>query len=156
MASNWNKNNGGGKMGQKGEKVGQKRVIELPPETTSIVLPDNYVDLAEQNMRMLFKKTQKITTTKIRNLLSLITDCYQMENRRWEDTIASESVTALMNLRVRLAYEYGRDYATKDFIIQTKLLEYLSGIQNRREAFIRFFHYVEALVAYHRYLGGRE
>ena len=37
-----------------------------------------------------------------------------------------------------------------------ELLEYLKGVGDSREAMIQFAHYVEALVAYHRYLGGRD
>ena len=44
----------------------------------------------------------------------------------------------------------------KDFVEQAKLLEYLKGVGDSREAMIQFAHYVEALVAYHRYLGGRD
>ena len=45
----------------------------------------------------------------------------------------------------------------KDFITEAKLLAYIKDIGNEREKLIRFAHYMEALVAYHRYLiGGRE
>ena len=43
----------------------------------------------------------------------------------------------------------------KIFILDTPL-EYLKGVGDSREAMIQFAHYVEALVAYHRYLGGRD
>ena len=54
------------------------------------------------------------------------------------------------------AYEGGRDSKVKDFIAKAYLLEYLKGIGSSRDDFIRFAHYMEALVAYHRFFGGRE
>lgn len=39
---------------------------------------------------------------------------------------------------------------------QTNLLEYLKGISTDRADLIRFAHYMEALVAFHRYFGGKE
>ena len=135
-----------------------KQEFRFPQETVAEVLPENYVDVAEGNMRTLRdKNTPYITTSKIRNLFSLITDCYHLENlKKTEENLSPESSAALMNLRVRLVYEYARDNATKEFVKQTKLLEYLAGIQGNREMFLRFFHYIEALIAYHRYLGGKE
>ena len=44
----------------------------------------------------------------------------------------------------------------KTYVEQAKLLEYLKGVGDSREEMIRFAHYMEALVAYHRYLGGRD
>ena len=77
-----------------------------------------------------------------------------------------ESVVTINLMRVRVAYEYGRDtgesvgkdkaYPMKDFISQSHLLEYLKGISTDRADLIRFAHYMEALVAFHRYFGGKE
>ena len=44
----------------------------------------------------------------------------------------------------------------KEFITQAHLREYLKGISTDRADLIRFAHYMEALVAFHRYLGGKE
>ncbi len=45
---------------------------------------------------------------------------------------------------------------TKEFVEKTKLLEYLKWIGNDRKRLIRFTRYMEALVAFHRYFGGKE
>ena len=63
----------------------------------------------------------------------------------------------LQMLRIRILYEAGRDERdVKPFVEKSKLLEYIKGIQMNREKFIQFAHYMEALVAYHRYYGGRD
>lgn len=151
-----NNNSRGGKDPQKA----------LPPETIPRKVPENYVDEAERIMRVLISSGTTVTTSKIRNLLSLVTDIYNDENIRTEDKLKPDSVVKLNLMRVRVAYEYGRDngesvgkdkvYPMKEFITQAHLREYLKGISTDRADLIRFAHYMEALVAFHRYLGGKE
>lgn len=162
----------------------------LPPETVPRKVPENYVDEAERIMRALISSGTTVTTSKIRNLLSLVTDIYNDESIRTEDKLKPDSVVKLNLMRVRVAYEYGRDtgesksrnkeegsdrdrgesngrdkekssgketvYPMREFITQAHLLEYLKGISTDRADLIRFAHYMEALVAFHRYLGGKE
>ena len=103
-----------------------------------------------------------------------MTDIYNKENTSTEDKLQPDSVVKLDLMRVRIAYEYGRDkgesksrnkeegsgketvYPMREFITQAHLLEYLKGISTDRADLIRFAHYMEALVAFHRYLGGKE
>lgn len=152
----WNNNSRGGKDPQKA----------LPPEIIPRKVPENYVDEAERIMRALISSGTTITTSKIRNLLSLVTDIYNDESIRTEDKLKPDSVVKLNLMRVRVAYEYGRDngesvgkdkvYPMREFITQAHLREYLKGISTDRADLIRFAHYMEALVAFHRYLGGKE
>lgn len=152
----WNNNSRDGKDPQKA----------LPPESIPRKVPENYVDEAERIMRALISSGTTITTSKIRNLLSLVTDIYNDESIRTEDKLKPDSVVKLNLMRVRVAYEYGRDngesvgkdkvYPMKEFITQAHLREYLKGISTDRADLIRFAHYMEALVAFHRYLGGKE
>ena len=117
-------------------------------------LPEDFVDVAEKHMNQCYRS---ITTSKIRNLLSLVIDCYQAESRRTGEKITPESAEALTNMRIRVVYEMGRDDRNVgQFVRETELLEYLAGIRGDRKALIRFYHYMEALVAYHKYMGGRE
>ena len=126
------------------------------PELKPLPLPEDYVDAAEAVIRKLDKR-RAISTSKLRNLLSLVTDIYNVENLRDEEQLLPESKTALAMLRIRAVYEAGREQKVKDFIAEAKLLQYIKGIGNDREKLIGFAHYMEALVAYHRYLiGGRE
>ena len=88
--------------------------------------------------------------------MSLVTDIYNTENIRTEEKLLPESIVKLNLMRVRVAYECGRDDTVKSFVAQTNLLEYLKGISTDRADLIRFAHYMEALVAFHRYFGGKE
>ena len=129
-----------------------------PAEIKPLPLPEDYVDAAEDVMRKLASGTnRKITTSKIRNLLSLVTDIYNTENLRDDPELLPGSKSALTMMRIRVVYEAGREATVKEFVEAAKLLQYIKGIGNSREKLIDFAHYMEALVAYHRYLiGGKE
>lgn len=137
----------------------QPRYNAAPPqpvEIRALPLPKDYVDEAEKVIQSLDPR-RAITTSKLRNLLSLVSDIYNVENLRDDPQLLPESKTALTMLRIRVVYEAGREQKVKDFIQAAKLLEYIKGIGSDREKLIDFAHYMEALVAYHRYLiGGRE
>lgn len=128
-----------------------RRSNNAAKEILPAAVPTDYVAAAEEVMKAIYSK---ITTSKIRNLLSLVSDIYNVENLRTEETLLPSSVSSLMMMRVRVLYETGRDSGTRTFVEQAKLLEYLKGIGNDRESLIRFANYMEALVAYHRYFGG--
>lgn len=115
--------------------------------------PDEYVDFAEKLMK---DKFRIITTSKLRNILSLLMDVYNTEMLRTEDTICEDSVVKLQMARIRIAYECGRDRNTKEFVDAAHLLPWLKAIGNSRSQAIRYVHYLEAIVAYHRFFGGRE
>lgn len=121
-------------------------------------VPDNYVDVAEEVMR---NNVKSITTTKLRSFLALVTDIYNVESGRTDKTLESGSQQKLKRLRIRIVYDAGRDSNDKQqdlkkFVQEAHLLDYIAGIGNDRAKMIQFAHYMEALVAYHRYLGGKE
>lgn len=150
-------NNQRGGWNQGGNRpAGQTAAAAQDPTTRPLPVPDDYVDAAEKVMQAHMKGAKQITTTKLRSFLSLIDDVYNVENLRTDPTLLPESQLKIMRLRVRVTYDAGRDEEVKTFVEQAKLLSYLKGIGTSRNAMIKLAHYMEALVAYHRYLGGRE
>lgn len=130
---------------------------QLPPRVEAKPLPADYVDKAETVMRKLAEGRNRITTSKIRNLHSLVSDIYNVENLRDDTGLLPESVTALTMMRIRVVYEAGREQSVKDFVKEAELLEHMKDVKTDRKKLIDFAHYMEALVAYHRfYIGGRE
>ena len=161
MAYNNYGNNGGyNNRSNYGARPQQNRPYSapVPPEEIKpLPLPKDYVDEAERIMHRLSTERNKITTSKLRNLLSIVSDIYNTENLRTDRELLPESVTALTMMRIRVVYEAGREDAVKTFVREAKLLEYIKGIGTSREALVSFAHYMEALVAYHRFIiGGRE
>ena len=139
-------NHGYGQNGGGQQRFQSAQSAEIKP----LPIPEDYVDAAERVMRALFANRSRITTTKMRGFLTLVNDIYNVENLR------TEAKLKLMRLQVRMVYDAGRERDVKDFVEQAKLLEYLKDVGDSREEMIRFAHYMEALVAYHRYLGGRD
>jgi CRISPR-associated protein Csm2 len=125
-----------------------------PPtaDTGPMKLPDDYVQEAENLMR----NRRNITSSKIRSIMSLVSEIYNTENIRTEESLLQESCERIQMMRVRILYEAGRDSAVKQFIEECHLINYIKGIGNNRKNFIYFARYMEALVAYHKYFGGRD
>ncbi len=120
-------------------------------------LPENYVDEAEKVMIDIYNGAgSKITTSKIRRFLTLIAEIMNDERRRLSDELLPSSIAKIQMARVRIAYEAGRDTVVKTFVDKSSLICYLKGIGNSRKDFIKLGEYVEALVAWHRYLGGKD
>ena len=147
------------------DRSGPRRPQQPPPEIRPLPLPDDYVEAAEAVIRSFLednpntgKRPSCISTSKLRNLLTLSTAMYNRETIRTGDAIAPQTLADISQMRIRTAYECGRDEGTKAFVQRAKLLEYLKWLSrnNDRAAFISFAHYMEALVAYHRYYGLKE
>ena len=142
--------------GQQGGWNNRANVTNDQPEPVKPKkLPVNYVDEAERVMGEL-KAKRGITTSRIRAIYALVADIYNAENLRSEAELLEESQLKLMRLRVRIIYDAGREQAVRAFVEKAQLLEYIKGIGKSRAEMIQFAHYMEALVAYHRYYGGRE
>ena len=125
-----------------------------------VIEEGSYVDMAEKIMTAYQnekrRKNQKgITTSKIRNLLAMSADIYN-EVLEQGEKLPEEINARIDYLRMRVAYESGREWLVKEFVEKTKIMEALKEIQGSRKQFILFNHYMEALVAYHRYYGGRD
>lgn len=119
----------------------------------------NYVDKAEEAIIRLSKKTNSqgkpiamVTTSKIRNLLSMAADIYNQVLGRDEAELPAELVSRIDYLRVRFIYEAGREAAVKSLIDEADLLNILKEINGDKNNYILFYHYMEALVAFKRYM----
>ena len=160
-----NRNNRSNDRRNQGQQFQNRQSQQSRPQPESInplLLPEDYVKEAED---IILKEEwfRRITTSKIRRLFSLLIDSYNLESIYTDKTLKPETVRQLHLAQIRMLYEAGRDESVKDFLESTKLVHYLKGIKddskgikNDRNAFINYFHYMEALVAYHKYFGGKE
>jgi CRISPR-associated protein Csm2 len=121
---------------------------------------ENYVDEAEKVIRSMVVKDRNgndrisVTTSKIRNILSMVTELYDDVIHEPGEELSKEIVERIQYLRLRIAYEAGRDPSVREFVDKSKLLSHVKQIGNKKKTFLLFCRYVEALVAYHRYCGG--
>ena len=132
---------------------------------TEFLNEKTYVDQAESVLDKLTAKFEKngkwitpqiVTTSKIRNILSMAADIYDKILQNTEEQLSDEAVSRIEYLRVRMIYECGREPKVKDFVNSANLLDYIKMIGNDKKKYILFYHYLEALVAFHKFKGGKD
>lgn len=119
----------------------------------------NYVDEAEKvilelkNMKdpRTGKPVPIVTTSKLRNLLAMTTDIYNIILNQTEDNLPEEICSRIEYLRVRFLYEAGREPAVKNMIEKAGVLELLKNVNGSKRNYILFSRYMEALVAFRKY-----
>lgn len=122
----------------------------------------NYVDEAERVIKELIKTDRfgnaklDLTTSKIRNILSMVSELYTDAQHSREETLSEDMVSRVQYLKMRIAYEAGRENSVKVFVNAAHLMDYTKEIGNSRQNLILFCNYMEALVAYHKFYGGRD
>ena len=124
---------------------------------------DNYVELAEAAIQALTQKKDRngrpialVTTSKIRNLLAMTAEIYNEVINSKSELLSSEIKGRINYLKIRFVYEAGRDEQVKNLVIGAKSLEHLDEIKGNRGQYILFSRYMEALVAYRKYYGGKD
>lgn len=121
----------------------------------------NYVDKAENVVKGLRRNDRgqmELTTSKIRNLLTMISSIYNDVIHTGNEPLNDEIVERIQYLKMRFAYEAGRDRNTpvKDLIKVAEIWDVIDRIGRDREKCIIFCRYMEAIVAFHKYNGGRD
>lgn len=96
-----------------------------------------------------------LTVSQIRNLLAMSADILNEVLEYPEESLSEELLDRVSYLTVRFYYEAGRDEKVKSFIEIAKLLPFLKGIKTRKQ-YIQYYQYMEALVAFHKYHGGKD
>ena len=124
---------------------------------------ETYVEAAEQAIRAICSEKDKrgmlvtpVTTSKIRNLLAMTSDIYNEVINCKSDTLSSDIVGRINYLKIRFIYEAGREPKVKKLVEKAAILEHIDEIKDSRKQYILFSRYMEALVAYRKFLGGRD
>lgn len=105
--------------------------------------------------------TIDVTTSQIRKFLTAVNvvrnkvDLYKAKNKGAE-SLSKELTAEIKFLKVNLLYQAGRTVAVKQFMTISKLDVIIDSIGDSLARFVKFTKYVEALVAYHKFLGGRD
>ena len=122
----------------------------------AILTDNNYVDKAEKVIKSLNRNKRDsklflLTTSKIRNLLNLTSTLFDESKVREYKDLADK----IAYLRVQFVYQSGRETSVKDLVKKAEILDILKEINNK-ESLQRFCRYMEALVAYFRFYGGKD
>ena len=86
----------------------------------------------------------------------MTTDIYNEVLPLTEDELSDEIKGKINYLKVHFLYEAGRERNVKDFIKKAYIIECIEEIQGSRKNYLLFSRYMEALVAYFKFNGGRD
>lgn len=137
---------------------------------------DNYVDRADKAMRALSEEAQKsygskmVTTSQIRKFLTAVNrvngkiDQFKNGNKSSASGRIPEDIQMEIKfLKVKLAYQIGRADSgrnranpVKEFADKSGLIGEIDKIGDSLERYENFARYVEALVAFHKFYGGKD
>lgn len=119
----------------------------------------NYVDVAESVIKSLKDKKDSrgrtipiVTTSKLRNLLAMSMDIYNEMLNQTEDKLNKDICARIEYLRVRFLYEAGRERAVRNLVETAEVIELLKRVNASKKNYILFNRYMEALVAFRKYL----
>ena len=125
----------------------------------------SYVDEAEQVIKRMAQNARRdksgrpifsLTTSKSRNLLSMDSELQTDAQHCAGSELDDDLVSRVQYLKMRIAYEAGREKSVMEFVDQAGLLGQVSAIGKDRQQLIVFCNYMEALVAYHKFYGGKD
>jgi CRISPR-associated protein Csm2 len=137
----------------------QKEPVVLLSFTDGTKLSDvTFADIARRRMA---KKGQgdtlevafpRLTTSKLRNIYGLIMNIYTKIN---EPDDFERHRPDIQYLKVKMAYEAGRENVVKEFLEKTHLIRALDGVKTY-EQFMLYCRYAESLVAFFKFYGGKD
>ena len=95
-----------------------------------------------------------LTTSQLRNLLSFTSSIYDEARNQGIESVLDR----IAYLRVQFIYQSGRNAAVRKLVDLTQIDTIIRVIQqNKDEKYLmRLCHYMEALVAFFKYYGGKE
>lgn len=128
-----------------------------------IITEGTYVDKAEAVIKKLATKIDKkgrpnelVTTSKLRNLLAMTADIYNEVLSLQTDKLDERLSGRIEYLRIRYIYEAGREPKVKELITEAQIPEIIKEIKGSKKNFLLFNHYMEALVAFRKFYGGKD
>lgn len=131
------------------------------------------VKKAEEVMKKLSNDDNLVTTTQIRRFLTAVNQV-SGKVEKWKqdkkvgshEALPEELQAQIKYLKVKIAYTIGREKASNKksnnlgkaelFFTESDLLGIIDSIGSDIKKYENFASYVEALVAFHKYYGGRD
>ena len=124
------------------------------------------IQQAEQTINQLTDQYNNIrlSMTQIRKFLAAVNAinnkvlAHQSQTGEGKDLeiLPPDLVNEIRYLEVKLLYQCGRERNVKDFADKGKLFERIRGIGNSRKKYDEFAKFMEAVVAFHKFKGGRD
>ena len=128
-----------------------------------IINEENYVGKAEKVIKELNIEVDNrgrqiglVTTSKLRNLLAMTADIYNEVLANKDEELPKDITGRIQYLKIRFVYEAGRDNQVKRLVNKAELIQIIDQIAGKRSNYILFSRYMEALVAFRKFYGGRD
>lgn len=108
-----------------------------------------------------FKNTIMVSYSQLRNILALINELYNAVLYNQNEILSDDIQSRTQYVKMKIAYAAGKASkddkgAVKDFVELSGILDYLDMIGDSRERLMLVCHYMEAIVAYHKFKGGKD
>ena len=164
MVNNNNRFTGNGRISDGGWGSGRNERSSTGPFNPYVPLTeDNYVDLAEQSIRSIGEHHKNkrgepdiLSTSKIRNILSLNAELYNDVINEPAEQLSLDFKGRINYMKVRILYEAGRETTVKYFVEESNLIKNIDAIKGSRVKYMLFSRYLEALVAYRKFVFGND
>lgn len=118
---------------------------------------DNYVDKAENAIKAIKAENDKnsnyavVTTSKIRNLLAMVSDIYDDVVNNKDEKLDGNILSRISYMKVHFYYSAGKEESVKNLFKKAEVLELINEIGDSRSNYILFSRYMEALVAFRKF-----
>ena len=143
-------------------------MAQLTLKKNGLINETNFGDIAQQRIQQYIKEpfldkkkkinTSKITSTKIRSILQMINRIYNSVVSTAKEELSENQLADLAYTKVKIAYECGREETVDDFVKRTGIMEPIDQIvkSKKKDDFLLYCRYVESLVGYFKYYGGKD
>ena len=121
-----------------------------------LITEENYVGKAESVITALIGRKELLTTSKIRKLLAILSEIYTDARHDGKKELSDEIKSRIQYFKMRFVYDAGREKTVKAFWEAAQIEKQIDKIGNSKKELILFCHYMEALVAYRKFLGGKD
>jgi hypothetical protein len=135
------------------QKNAQETVPDIAAEAEGVI----------QKLKRDNRDNIQLTKSQIRKFLvavNALTNKINMYRTRTEQAavLSQELAAEVKYLKVKLAYQSAKDNSgsVRDFVEKARLKDCLDKIGTDLRRYEKFAHYIEALVAYHKFYGGRD
>lgn len=133
------------------------KVVDMAPikleKVGKTLTGSNYADVANEIMgRGVQDRFKGLSTSKLRSIYGLIMNVYTRVTGP-EEFKTNEA--DIQYLKVRMAYESGREHSVREFLDATGLFAALDDVHDY-ETFVLYCRYAESLVAYFKFYGGKD
>ena len=86
----------------------------------------------------------------------MVSDIYNDVRNVQGEVLSEELIGKINYMKIRFYYEAGREAKVKDLLMTANVFQIIDEIGGKKKNFLLFSRYMEALVAFRKYYGGKD